>query len=56
MTFSQHFGTPLANLVLRFCRVGADAILPNVHQVCASAEKRSRDTSNINICLYTQSL
>jgi len=56
MTFYQRFGTPLANLVLRFCRAGADAHLPNVHQVCASNEKRSRDTSNINICLYTQSL
>jgi len=55
MTFSQCFGTPLANLVLRFCRVGADD-LPNVHQVCASNEKRSRDTANINIFLYTQSL
>jgi len=30
--------------------------LPNVHQVCASNEKRSRDNANINICLYTQSL
>jgi len=56
MTFSQRFGTPLANLGFRFCRVGADADLPNVHQVCASNEKRSRDTANINICLYTQLL
>jgi len=56
LTFSQRFGTPLAKLVLCFCQVGADANLPNVHQVCASAEKRSRDTSNINICLCTQSL
>jgi len=56
MTFSQRFGTPLANLALCFCRVGADANLPNVHLVCVSNEKRSCDTSNINICLYTQSL
>jgi len=56
MTFCQRFGTPLTDLVLCFCRVGADADLPNVHQVCASNEKRSRDTSNINVCLYTQSL
>jgi len=56
MTFSQRFGAPLANLVLRFCHVGADADLPNVHQVCASNVKCSCDTANINICLYTQSL
>jgi len=56
MTFSQRFGTPLANLVLRFCRVGADVDLPNVHQVCASNEKRSRDTASIDICIYTQLL
>jgi len=56
MIFSQPFGTPLANVVLRFCRVGANAQLPNVHQVCAMNEKRSRDTANINICLHTQSL
>jgi len=56
MTFSQRFGTPLANLVLRFCRVGADANFPNDHQVCASNEKHSHDTANINICIYTQSL
>jgi len=56
MSFSQRFGTPLANVVLRFCRVEANAQLPNVHQVCAMNEKRSRDTANINICLCTQSL
>jgi len=56
MTFSQHFGTPLANVVLRFCRVGANAQLPNVHQVCAMNEKHSCNTANINICLYTQLL
>jgi len=44
MTFSQRFGTPLANVVLCFCRVGADAQLPNVHQVCAVNEKRSSVT------------
>ena len=56
VTFSQCFGAPLVNLVLCFCCVGADADMPNVHQVCASNEKRSRDTTNINICLCTQSL
>jgi len=56
MTFSQRFGTPLANVVLRFCHVGADAQLPNVHQVCASNEKRPNDTANINICPYTKLL
>jgi len=56
MLFSQRFSTPLANIDLRFCRVGADVQLPSVNQVCASNEKRSRDTANINICLHTQLL
>jgi len=56
MLFSQRFDTPLANVILCFCRVGADAQLPQIHQVFASNEKRARDTANIDIRLYTQSL
>ena len=56
MTFTQRYGAPLAEVLFRFCRVGGDADLPEVHQISAMNDKRSRDTANINICLYTQSL
>jgi len=56
MSFTQRFGAPLANVIHRFCRVDADAHLPDIHKVFASNEKRSCDTANINLSLYTHSL
>jgi len=53
MSFTQRFGAPLANVIHRFCRVAADAQLPDIHQVFVSIEKRSCDTTNINLSLYT---
>jgi len=56
MSFTQRCRTPLASVLHRFCRVAADAQLPDIHQVFASNEKRSRDTANISISLYTHLL
>jgi len=56
MSFTQRFGAPLANVIHWFCRVDADARLPEIHKAFALNEKRSRDTANINLSLYTHLL
>ena len=54
MEFGDRFGTAVLDLLLRFVRQGAAADLPVVHQEMAKYKERSRDTTTINLALYSE--
>jgi hypothetical protein len=47
--YSDRFGVSVALLLRRFCRVNADADLPELHTTMASYDKRSRDSTTLNL-------
>jgi len=51
VTFGDRFGASVLALVQRFTRAATEADLPEIHRVMASYDKRSRDTTTLNLAI-----
>ena len=49
VSYTDRFGTSVAQLLRRYCRVNGDADLPELHLTMASYDKRSRDSTTLNL-------
>jgi hypothetical protein len=47
--YTDRFGDAVAQLLRRYCRVNADVDLPELHTTMASYDKRSRDSTTLNL-------
>ena len=49
VSYTERFGDSVAQLLRRFCRANADTDLPELHVTMASYDKRSRDSTTLNL-------
>src|SRR5512146_925852 len=49
VTYTDRFGSSVSKLLCRYCRVNAEDVLPELHLTMASYEKRSRDSTTLNL-------